>query len=269
MMNNKAIATLLIGDAYIKVFNEYFRKDWTAYCSRYDIDLVIIEAPLDTSERASKRSPAWQKCIIHQHPSLKRYDQIAWVDADIKIRRNAPNIFNGIPIEKIGATDEYATPTPEDHYAILKNNYDKWDQLGVKYIRNLTPQEYHENFGLKGTWSNVVQTGVFVYSPKIHSEILERVYNNYEDKGHASWNYEMRPLSHEMISSGNVQWLSPKFNMVWNYYKEYYYPFLETEYTSRFRKKRAKKLYSDCVKTAFENNYFLHFAGGSTSYKLL
>ncbi len=40
----------------------------------------------------------------------------------------------------------------------------------------------------------VVQTGVMVFTPKQHREVLEYVYYNYEEKG---LNYEMRPLSKE------------------------------------------------------------------------
>ena len=275
-MKQNVIATLILGDHYKQVFDRWFRRDWEIYCQNHDLDLMVIDKPLDTSSRAIARSPAWQKCIIHHVPELRRYSQIAWVDADIKIRPDSPNIFYNVPVENIGAVDTYATPSVEDHDMALKRVYKEWDRASVQYVRNLTAQEYHESFGLKGAWNQVVQTGVFVFSPHLHADILQRTYDDYEEKGDASWNYEMRPLSHELIQSGCVKWLSPKFNMGWSSYQEIFYPFLTQSSATRIQRlwqrisnlSSKRHLRKQCLEVALRNNYFLHFAGGSTDYRL-
>ena len=247
-----------------------------AFCSRHAYDLVVVDKPLDDSARARGRSPAWQKCLVHKSEAAAGYQQLAWVDADIRIRPDSPGIFDEVPVDRVGAVDVYATPTPSDYSMALQRTYREWDAAGVNYVSNSTPQEYYSNYGLNAPFENVVQTGVIVFSPLHHKEILEKTYGDYEEKGDASWNYEMRPLSYELVKSGAVKWLSPKFNMPWSCYERLYYPFLAVPRGGRLSKllERIKMMPRDalrrqCVASAFVNNYFLHFSGGRTEFRLL
>jgi len=273
----KAIVTLAVGIKYQQMFKEWYYPDWKAYANKNGFDLFVIDQMIDVTERATKRSPAWQKCILHRNPDVCKYDQIAWVDADIRININSPNIFDTSPIDKISAVDAWSIPSREEHDLLLSRLYAKWDVQGVKYIRNLTPQEYHGVYGLKCEQDHVVNTGVMVFTPEISKDLLENVYNNYEERGDSPWNYEMRPLSYEILQSGLVNWLNPRFNMAWPWIVELHYPFLNTPRFKKFNKKVMKFLpfikdmdpRPDCVKAIFANSYFLHFAGGSSDYSLI
>jgi hypothetical protein len=274
-MNKRALVTLVIGSSFQETFKTWFLPGWTAYCSRHGHDLIVIDAPQDDSPRARSRSPAWQKCLVYRHPAVSRYEQVAWVDADIRIRPDAPDLFAGIPPEVIGAVNEYATPTPEDYANGLAQLYRRWDAEGTAYINNLTPRDYHRNFGIDSPHDGVVQTGVIAFSPGIHGRVFQETYDQYEEKGDPSWCYEMRPLSHEIQQSGALQWISPKFNLGWSLCELLYYPFL-TRHRSRLRKllalltgNAAVRLRRKCVTAAFESNYFLHFAGRSPDYRLI
>ena len=270
----KAMVTLVIGKKFGQMFKKWFYPDWEAYAKKFGFDVLVIDRMIDTTERAIKRSPAWQKCILHRNPVVCKYDQIAWVDADIRINREAPNIFDYSPNNKISAVDDYGTPSREEHDLLLSRLYAQWDTEGVKYIRNLTPPEYHGVYGLNSKHNNVVQTGVMVFSPTISRDLFERVYNNYEERGDSSWNYEMRPLSYEILQSGLVNWLNPRFNMVWPLLAQLHYPFLNTSQFDRKIRKFFPFLNrigprADCVLSAFANSYFLHFAGSSPDYTLI
>ncbi len=271
----KAIVTLIIGEEYARVFKAWFLPGWKAYAQRYGLDVLVIDKPIDGSDRALQRSPAWQKCILHRDSHVSRYDQIAWIDADIRINPQSPNIFELSPVDKISAVDAYATPTREDHDIVLSKMYQKWDQEKIQYIKNLTPQEYHGLYGLKSNFDQVVQTGVIVYSPHLHQNIFEKAYG-YEEKAGSYWNYEMRPLSYEILNSGLAHWLPARFNMVWSLYNQLYYPFLNIENTPVTRKLKKifprlfnYSLYAKCLEAAFENAYLLHFAGGSLDYRYI
>jgi hypothetical protein len=235
---------------------------------------VVIDSLLDDSPRGKGRSPAWQKCIVHQSPAVAKYEQVAWVDADIRIRPGAPNLFDNVPPGQVGAVDDYGTPNKEDHDMMLERLYRQWDAQGVAYISNRTAQEYHARFGLVSPFEEVVQTGVLVFSPQRHGGLFQSTYDNYEDKGSSEWNYEMRPLSYELLKSGFLHWISPKFNMGWPVCESLYYPFLQAN-PSRVQRlihriwQPKSKLRRQCVERAFENNYFLHFAGGSRDYMLI
>ena len=271
----KAIATLTIGKRYETNFSKYCQSLWSLYAQKHGFDLVIINDHLDNSPRAKSRSAAWQKCLILSHENLQNYDRVVWVDSDIMINPHSPDIVANVPLEKIGAVDEYASPSQEQHSFYLERTYEYWSRQNVNFLNNPTAKSFHQDFGLDIDVESVVQTGVMILSPKYHKELLEHVYYNYEDNGSAYYNYEMRPLSYEILKNDLAFWLSPKFNQLWIFWKQFHYPFLDS-YSNPLTKTIAKvlrkvnlervALNEKCVTTAFLNNYFLHFAG--TSYEM-
>ena len=274
----KTLATLAIGKVYEENFNRYCLANWQAYAQKCGYDLKVFTKPLDSSSRAKERSPAWQKCLVFEE--LSSYSQVIWVDSDILINaRSAPPITEFVSVDRIGAVDAYSWPSPEAYRTRLQRLYDQWRAEGINYIDNLTPQQFHTNFGLPGDVNRVVQTGVIVASPAQHAQIFRQVYDNYEDKGGLEWTYEMRPLSYELVKSGMVTWLDARFNYIWSETKAFDYPFLATQNGRRMRfvervlrklglieiespAEAHKRLLSQCVTTAYQNAWFLHFAGG-------
>ncbi|HEX3485240.1 MAG TPA: hypothetical protein VHT51_09275 [Micropepsaceae bacterium] len=254
-MTKKAIVTLAIGAAYAERFERSCRRNWTAYCERHGFDLVVITEPLDTSARARQRSPAWQKCLILGANGLADYERVVWVDSDIVLNPAAPSVVDGVPIERIGVTDEHTYPTPEARQAILggiiaaspeapglggKSYWTGWRDAGA----------WHAALGLPGGQRHIVQTGVMVMSPKHHREMLEHVYHAYEDGG---CNYEMRFLSHEILSRDLQHWLDPRFNaLVW-------WLFLQANTGSGRVTTQAD--IQRFLTEIHARNYFLHFAG--------
>ena len=120
MVTKNAIVTLAIGSVYLDRFEQLCRKNWTGYAERHGFDLFVIQEPLDESERARSRSPAWQKCLVLGAPDLAGYERVVWVDSDIFLNPAAPSILEGAPIERIGVTDEHRFPTPEMRRTILR-----------------------------------------------------------------------------------------------------------------------------------------------------
>ena len=252
-MANKAIVTLAVGQAYSERFEQFCRKNWAEYAARHGYDIVVFKDPLDRSERAAKRSPAWQKCLVLSQPEMADYERVVWVDSDIAINAAAPSIVEGVPLERIGATDEHAFPSPQARQAILealiasspdsgalsKAFWQSWRDAGV----------WHAAFGLPGGQKHIVQTGVLVMSPKHHRALLEHVYNSYEDGGSQSLNYEMRPLSHEIQARGLQHWIDPRFNaLVW-------WVFLGSNVGETENELRQFLL------QLYARSHFLHFAG--------
>lgn len=254
MSERKALVTLAVGDAFRRRWSEICKKNWQLYADRHGYDLICLEEVLDHSERARRRSPAWQKCLILSQPFSLNYDRLVWVDLDILIHPLAPDICAGVPIDKIGAVDEYSIPTRALHRQMLVKNYATWRQQGVAFIPNETAQQYYTVFGLAHGYDQVVQTGAMVLSPRHHRELLESVYHQYEDKGPA-WNYEMRPLSYEILRTDCAHWLDPRFNYIWGIYEALHFPFL----TDAGQHPRLR----ECLDQARQQTYFLHFAGST------
>src|SRR5512144_2432423 len=123
MTGRKALVTMAIGASFRRRWLGICRDNWRTYADRHGYDLICLDEPLDDSDRARRRSPAWQKCLILSQPFSRDYDRLVWVDLDILINPLAPDICQGVPIEKVGGVDEYSIPTPELHRRMLAKNY--------------------------------------------------------------------------------------------------------------------------------------------------
>jgi hypothetical protein len=273
-----AIVTLAVGAEYIERFERHCRADWSAYCRRHDLDLVVIDRPLDTSERARGRSPAWQKCLILSAPELKDRERVVWVDADICINPAAPSILDGVPAEKVGVTDEHRFPSANSRQHLLdaiiascpsegdygKSFWEVWREPGA----------WHAFTGLPKGQKHIVQTGVMVLSPEHHRGLLEDVYEAYEDGGgerfkrtsepadlkKAGWG-EMRPVSHEIQLRGLQHWMDPRFNaLVW---------WMFLDWSIRKPAPPSEAELAQFVRDAYRKSYFLHFAGAAHLMPLL
>ena len=212
--NKKAIVTLTIGKPYEEMFNNICRPSWTPYAERFNYDLIVINEPLDKTERATKRSPAWQKLLILSQPWSDDYDQIVWVDTDVLINNKwASDISEGVPLEKVSAVEQYSIPTKDIYRIALERLYEKWSKDNVPFLNNLTPAQFYTNRGVAGEQlKEVVQTGVFVCSSKYHKEVFEHIYYKYEDTHASDWNYEMPAMSYELLVNNLIYWLPNKFN---------------------------------------------------------
>lgn len=245
--NSKAIVTIAIGEKYLSIFNDICHANWNSYCDKFGYDLIVIAHPLDSSERANKRSPSWQKLLILSQPWSNKYERIVWIDLDVIINNeNAYDICDGVPIDMIGAVDAYSIPTKEIHDISLKRMYNQWELMGVPFINNLTAGQYYTNRGiLGGHLDSVVQAGVFVCSPKHHKEVFEYIYLNYEDTNGAEWNYEMPAMSYELLERNLVKYISPSFNFCVGNIEAAFYMGVN----------------QNCLPQIYSLSIFMHFAG--------
>jgi hypothetical protein len=278
----KAIVTLAIGEKYIKLFDQFCRKNWTNYCKKYDFDLIVIKKYLDGSDRAIKRSPAWQKLLICSQDWSIKYDHLVWIDADILINyENADDICKNIPINKISAVEAWSIPNRRVHDISLKRLYNYWDKVGIEYINNFEPDLYYKKRGIftGNGIEAVMQTGVFACSPTYHKDLFEHIYYSYEDTHGAEWNYEMPAMSYEIIKNNLQNWIIPEFNYCVTDIASAYYPFIfqndkfdVLETVSKLIGRRDLYLKSNkiaALKNIFELGYFIHFAGCSSWMRLL
>ena len=275
MKASKAIVTLAIGDRYLQHWKHTCEANWRAYAARHGFDVICIDKPLDDSERARKRSPAWQKCLVLSQEFSQRYERIVWIDSDILINNQAaPAVDAGVPLEKVGAAEEftYAHEAGTEPHQLLERLYSYWGKAVINYAA----EEYYTNYGLPNGFNHVVQTGVLVMSPRHHRALLEKVYYEYEEKGAPEWNYEMRPLSYELLKANEVHWIDPRFNLVWTYALFLHYPFLlnhhlDNSFGGRLKRKLAAALGEPsfgtlqraCLTAAFLDSFFFHVSGSS------
>ncbi len=264
-----ALVTLAIGEKFRKRFEEYYLPSWKSYARRHRIDLVVLTAPLDESPRASSRSPAWQKCIIGQHPAVAGYPRVAWVDADIVLSRTAPDLFAAVPPGEFGAVDMYAIDA--EFPGTMARSAANYEELRLEANITYVPGDHYRNWGLPigelGTNADrIVQTGLFVFEPDKHGALLAEVYRTYEDKGAAQWNFEMWPLSFELVKRQRIHWLDWRFNAcasnVFCLVRDRYWLLFDglDQLPAPAKIERLKEIHA-LYEAAYARSHFLHLAG--------
>jgi hypothetical protein len=269
MSRSKAIVTLAIGNHCRSQWEGLCRTNWTQYADKHGYDLLCLDKPLDSSARAAARSPAWQKCLILSADFAKLYEQIVWVDSDILInKRLAPSIAAAVPVENIGGVNLWAAPSAAEFQRALFRLNQIWSQQ-----MQSRATDFYTSWGLPNGFDEIITTSVLVLSPRHHKDLLEHVYYDYEDRGDASWNYEMRPLSYEIVKSGAVTMLDCRFSTSWSVQMALHYPFFLARqsgaYSGREYGEEWERLLRCCVNVAFHNSYFLHFGPRKAEMKLV
>lgn len=262
------------------MFNAICRANWQKYCNIFGYELIVITQALDKTHRAQQRSAAWQKLLILSQEWSPKYTRIVWVDADVIINnKRASDICKSVPLSKVGAVEAYSIPSRELHDIALKRLYQYWKENDVPYLDNSSPSEYYTNRGIPGgDLDHVVQTGVFVSSPKYHRELFEYIYHSHEDTHGAEWNYEMPAMSYELLRANVVHWLSPRYNFCVTPLLAAFYPETQQKTTTAFNnitmakkfmehvlyKKQTSQVSLDlrrALRNIYDLSIFLHFAG--------
>jgi hypothetical protein len=261
---SKAIVTLVIGDRYRSQWEELCRSNWTEYANKHGYDLFCLDKPLDSSARATARSPAWQKCLILGADFAQSYEQVVWVDSDILINNScAPCIASSVPVEKVGGVNLWSAPGPAEFQRAWFRLLQVWQPHTVVQEMQARAPDYYTKWGLPNGFGEVITTSVLVLSPRHHKDMLEYVYYEYEDRGDPAWHYEMPPLSYEIIKSGAVTMLDCRFSTSWSVQMALHYPFLLTRESSAYSGSEYsaewQQLLRCCINIAFHNGYFLHF----------
>jgi len=248
-----ALTTVCIGDKYRNTWERFSRKSWELYAEKHDYSLVVIDEPIDRSDRGTARSPAWQKCLVLEHPALREYERVVWIDADIVINTTtAPDILYGIPSEKIGA--------------VISGAY-LHEDLKVPFLERLRGRSYppHQDsrvwsedqrfwqHGLQHPTHEIVQTGVLVLSPSHHAPLLRQVYDGQYPVDLPG--YEQMPLSSAILVNDLLQHLNSRFNAV-------IYEILFADYPYLLSSSVPNKQYllAMAVAAVYVNAFFAHFA---------
>lgn len=95
----KALLTIVIGERIEKVW-ELTRPTFEAYADKVDADLIVMK-----QMSGGFPSAHWLKLAIHEFLH-KKYHRLLYMDADIIIRPDAPDLFEIIPEDALGIFNE-------------------------------------------------------------------------------------------------------------------------------------------------------------------
>lgn len=143
-MNNMAIVTVTFGDKYEKVA-ELSHPRIKAYADRIHADFIVVNSKPSS---LSEDFPAyWWKLAIYDY--LKKYKRIIFLDTDILIRNDCPDLFMEVPKNRLGAFDEgeFALRIPLLQEGAEKYGLSIGDQKSISYYNSgvLVISRIHRN----------------------------------------------------------------------------------------------------------------------------
>lgn len=84
---NVGLVTIVIGEKYTQLFDQYSRSRFEEYARRHDYDARVISEKI--RELPGKKL-TWQKCCLLDLEWVRSKDLIAFLDSDILIAKDAP-----------------------------------------------------------------------------------------------------------------------------------------------------------------------------------
>ncbi|MCP4438511.1 MAG: hypothetical protein GY810_06160 [Aureispira sp.] len=268
--STKLLVTLAVGEQFLLDWQQWLKSGWEIYAKKHGYDIVVFTEVLDNSSRAQQRSISWQKCLILNQAICQQYQRVVWVDSDVLINPSAPCIAEQVPLDKVGATDAYSFISKTMHDYLYECYIDYCKKRNKQLVINPTAASYYQNFGIDTDLNEVIQAGILVLNPIKHRSILNKVYEDYEEKYDAeldyAYNYEMRPLSYEIVKRDLHYFIDQRFNFILNNYMYLAYPFLchtENFLTQNHVQQEVEQWMRLAVTSAYSHAYFLHFAGGA------
>ena len=260
--HDKAIVTIVVGDEYQTVWQVMASPGWQRYAEVFGYDVIVIQAPLDTSERAQSRSPAWQKLLVLNQPWAADYRRVVWLDSDILISKIAPDVALSAPDEStVGAVvaPDQLSMAEKHIYFELKYNI----QIAPEHAEtawNIFQENTFKLDDIDGEGAPILNTGVLVLTPARHNDLLLEVYEH-EDRSRM---YEQGYLSRALHRAGVIREMSPRFN--WTVHERLELNFSQVRYEDPEEQTRVlHHLRNELEKKA----YFLHFAGSMGLLKLI
>lgn len=255
------IVTLAIGKTYLNDWEKYAKPSWIEYCNKYDLGLISINKNLISTKSIYYKKHTWQKFLIGNALKKKNleFNNICYLDSDILINYNSPNIFDYHKKKNISLVSQFKRlpfnlNLTRKKIALLRNNHysrkypiDSALHMSIFQIykhHNLLPQK------------DYCCAGLFVFNLEKFGSILNKIYYFYDknvksitDGGDETFfNYEMHKI-------GSINYLNYKFQALWIFEMANHYPYLyrlKDKYNSDVQR---------CVESSLYNNYFLHFAG--------
>jgi hypothetical protein len=102
MKPSTALVTIVVGAPYLEAFDRYSRRRFENYAARHGYEPIVLTEPVRDLEGEKF---TWQKLCLPDLPWWRDYDQVAFLDADILIARDAPAL-PVMPPGKVGVVPD-------------------------------------------------------------------------------------------------------------------------------------------------------------------
>lgn len=262
----RAICLMVIGEKY-QIMYQKLKHQFEDYSIKCDAELVLIEQVMD---KTYHRSILSQKLLIPNE--MMDFDEVLFLDLDIIISKNAPNIFDELPSQKhFGAildprgTEEF-NKTWQHIPRILAETTESY----------FSDRDFENNNKLLGS----INGGVLLFRPKYIAPIFHEYYFSNHNQGSLN-SFEEAPMAYFSQVNDLFFAINPLFNVQVLYKLK---GTKEGDKVSSYEKivpRIILKLYRKIFKNAvfptekyfyfieklIEKSYFVHFSGGYPMFK--
>jgi len=199
----------------------------------------------------------WERLLIPY--AYRNYDYVVSIDADIYVSDKAPPLPLHELGHRIGAVNERKMFGSYEYRENIQR------RMGWKDIRG---RDWYALSGDTVTYDDHINGGFVVYQPAYHAEIMNALYTRYINVHERFYQDDQSVLSHFLMENDMVYWLDERFNRVWFFWRELFYPCWTEAYDE------GSPLVSDTLKLIYvknytDMNYFCHFTSGTDADVLL
>ncbi len=261
----RAICVMVIGKKYERQF-AFVKPQFEAYALKCSASLHVIDQIPDPTFH---RPLLAQKLLIPEQ--MNNYDLVLFLDLDILISHNAPNIFCELTQEKSFAAILDARGSDE-FIQTWKSNQRIINETNLSYF---TSRNFEPSSKLQGC----INGGVFLFRPNKVAKLFREYYYSDHDQGPFG-SYEETPMAYYTQTNDMFQALDSRYNLQIMYK-------LKGTTTGQKIVKNEKKIpkilrrlyykakdcrfiplnsYKDFARKSLKDCYFLHFAGNYPYY---
>ena len=151
--------------------------------------------------------------------------------------------FDTIPHGKVAAVNERK----------YMENYEWRETIQSKHGWEKTGRDWYALSGENKTYNDHINGGLVIYKPKCHAVALKQLYDENISNYMKYHQDDQSILSSYLIDNDMIYWLDQRYNRVWGFWKELFYPNFDK------LEDKVKRLY---VENFTNLNYFCHFTSG-------
>jgi hypothetical protein len=256
------IATLAIGDSYLKCYERYVLPFALDYCKRNRLGLVALVGDADSNypEAVSLKKKNWQKLLIPTAlcTHLGKEVEVAYYDADVLLNPYGKNVFCFSNKASLGLTKQSSGAPYDDHLSkriisFYRNKYysDSYPLDSSIFMSTEEIYRYH-NLPVHDDYSC---TGFFVSHDSTTAHKLSQIYELYDcSVGGLTDGGDEPFLNHEFRNRFQICYLDYEFQAIWTWE-------MASRYRHLFLNPEPTQESSNCISSALLSVTALHFAG--------
>lgn len=245
-----AVVTIAIGEDYQSSYAAIFRPSVERYVARHGYDLVVLDDYIGEDRHRDPRLATFMKMLVPYHEAVRNYDLLMVLDVDILISANAPPFHTLDVGARVGVVDEWCQPSREARVEFQSVN-------GLE----TSPREYYLRAGFDLESEILINSGVFVCSPRRHAKFFRDVVGRHIEtqRNHSRGpHYEQAMFAYELQRNDLACLLPVAWNCLWPHYRR------TLKWGPAARKDDVAERAADFerFRAVFDGSFLLHMTGG-------